>query len=215
MKKLRLILGDQLNSAHSWFAEIDENTIYLMAEMRQETDYVKHHIQKIVAFFLSMRNFATSLKANGHNVLYFKISDKENLHELENIILKCIEAHQIELFEYQFPDEYRLDEQLKIICHQLQIASKAYDSEHFFTQRNDLADFFQGKKQLLMESFYRDMRKKHDYLMNANQPEGGIWNLDKDNRLKYKGQVPIPNPASFNRNVTEIVKEIEDSKIKK
>ena len=57
MKKLRLILGDQLNSEHSWFQETDENTVYLLAEMRQETDYVKHHIQKVVAFFLSMRNF--------------------------------------------------------------------------------------------------------------------------------------------------------------
>lgn len=48
---LRLILGDQLNSTHSWFESVDENTIYLMAEMQQETNYVKHHIQKVVAFF--------------------------------------------------------------------------------------------------------------------------------------------------------------------
>lgn len=58
MRKLRLILGDQLNAKHSWFKQKDENTIYLMTEMRQETDYVKHHIQKIVAFFMSMRNFS-------------------------------------------------------------------------------------------------------------------------------------------------------------
>ena len=51
MKTLRLILGDQLNSQHSWFQEKDDDVIYFMAEMRQETDYVAHHIQKVTAFF--------------------------------------------------------------------------------------------------------------------------------------------------------------------
>ncbi len=209
MKKLRLILGDQLNSEHSWFSEKDKNTVYLMAEMRQETDYVKHHIQKVVAFFMSMRNFATFLQSSGHEVIYIKILNEENVQNLEQIILNCIETHKIEQFEYQLPDEYRLDEQLKSICNQLKIPSKVYDTEHFFTQRNDVANFFEGKKQLLMENFYRDLRKKHHYLMNGSKPEGSIWNLDKDNRLKYKGQVIIPKPAYFISNVGEIVKEIE------
>ena len=47
MKTLRLLLGDQLNLQHSWFDEVNPNVIYLMAEMRQETDYVKHHVQKV------------------------------------------------------------------------------------------------------------------------------------------------------------------------
>ena len=50
MKTLRLVLGDQLNLQHAWFREVDDNVTYLMAEMRQETDYVKHHIQKVVGF---------------------------------------------------------------------------------------------------------------------------------------------------------------------
>ena len=90
MKKLRLILGDQLNSKHSWFKEKDENTIYLMAEMYQETDYVKHHIQKVVAFFLSMRNFAEAIEKAGHQIVYFTISDPKNLQNLEKIINNLI-----------------------------------------------------------------------------------------------------------------------------
>ena len=66
MKTLRLILGDQLNINHSWFEKTDKNVVYLMAEMRQETNYVKHHIQKVVAFFLSMRSFAADLKSKNH-----------------------------------------------------------------------------------------------------------------------------------------------------
>ena len=50
MKKLRLILGDQLNSQHSWYAGKNDETLYVLMEMRQETDYVAHHVQKIVAF---------------------------------------------------------------------------------------------------------------------------------------------------------------------
>ena len=213
MKKLKLILGDQLNIQHSWFNEVDENTIYMMAEMRQETDYVKHHIQKIVAFFLSMRNFAEVLKSKGHQVIYFKISDVKNLHHLEKIINQSIVEHKITQFEYQLPDEYRLDEQLKTICENLKIDYKSYDTEHFFTERTDLADFFKGKKQLLMENFYRDMRKKYHYLMNGSQPEGGNWNFDKDNRLKYKDQVPIPNPIVFQKNIEELIIEIEKAKV--
>lgn len=54
MKTLRLILGDQLNQQHSWYSKTKSDITYVMAEMRQETDYVKHQIQKVVAFFLSM-----------------------------------------------------------------------------------------------------------------------------------------------------------------
>lgn len=51
MKTLRLILGDQLNIKHSWFSEPSDDIIYCLFEMRQETDYVKHHIQKVIGFF--------------------------------------------------------------------------------------------------------------------------------------------------------------------
>lgn len=213
MKKLRLILGDQLNNQHSWLEEIDKNTIYLMAEMRQETNYVQHHIQKVVAFFLSMRNFAEDIKKAGHKVLYYKISDAENLHDLEKVITKVISENKIEKFEYQLPDEYRLDLQLKNICSNLKIETETFDTEHFYTSRSELTTFFEGKKILLMENFYRMMRKKHHILMQGSQPEGNQWNFDKNNRLKYKGQIPIPSAISFEQNVKEILTEIDNVSI--
>ena len=213
MRTLRLLLGDQLNSQHSWFDEVNPNVIYLMAEMRQETDYVKHHIQKVVAFFLSMRNFSEELTKRGHKVIYYKISDSNNPHNLENLILSLVEKNKIEQFEYQFPDEYRLDKQLKSICEKLSIPTKAVDSEHFYTSRNELTDFFKGKKQLLMESFYRMMRKKHDVLMVGDQPLDGKWNFDHNNRNQYKNEVPIPFPLEFPKNVSELVTEVESQNI--
>lgn len=213
MKKLRLILGDQLNHEHSWFNEKNPDIIYVMAEMRQETDYVKHHIQKVVAFFQSMRNFATLLKENGHEVRYYKISDKDNPNELTALLSNLISKEKIECFEYQLPDEYRLDVQLKDFCESLKIDFKAFDTEHFYTSRTELTEFFEGKKMLLMENFYRMMRKKHHVLMQGAQPEGNLWNFDKDNRLKYKGQIPVPNAIVFNQNIEEIISEIEKANV--
>ncbi|WP_297869604.1 cryptochrome/photolyase family protein, partial [uncultured Flavobacterium sp.] len=213
MRTLRLLLGDQLNSEHSWFQEVNSDVIYVMAEMRQETDYVKHHIQKVAAFFLSMRNFSEELTKRGHHVVYYKISDANNPQNLEQLILSLVEKNKIEQFEYQFPDEYRLDEQLKSICEKLVIPTKAVDSEHFYTSRNELTDFFKGKKQLLMESFYRMMRKKHDVLMVGDQPLDGKWNFDHNNRNQYKNEVPIPFPLEFHKNVSELIAEIEAQNI--
>ena len=110
---LRLILGDQLNSKHSWYKTAQDDIIYFMAEMRQETDYVQHHIQKIVGFFMSMRNFSETLKEKGHNTIYWSLDDAENTQRLTENLKKIIQQKNIEKFEYQLPDEYRLDQQLK------------------------------------------------------------------------------------------------------
>jgi len=209
MKTLRLILGDQLNIKHSWFKETNDDVIYCLFEMRQETDYVKHHIQKVIGFFASMRQFADHLKTQGHEVVYFKLNDNDNTHSLTDNLRLLIKTKNIERFEYIFPDEYRLDKQLGDFCKQIKIENETISAEHFYTERQDLATFFKGKKQYLMENFYRDMRKKHDILMVAGQPEGGKWNYDKSNRNKWKGDVPIPDYIGFNNDVSEVIKDIE------
>ncbi len=213
MKTLRLILGDQLNIKHSWFKEADDNVLYCMFEMRQETDYVKHHIQKVIGFFSAMRQFSQDLKAQGHNIIYYHINDTENKQHLTENLNALIQHHQINRFEYILPDEYRLDDQLNTFCKTLDIASNHVTAEHFYTSRNDLATFFEGKKQYLMENFYRDMRKKHDILMVGDQPEGGKWNYDKSNRNKWQGDVEIPHYKWFKNDVSDVISDIEISGI--
>ncbi|WP_431135390.1 cryptochrome/photolyase family protein [Psychroserpens mesophilus] len=214
MKTLRLILGDQLNKKHSWFKEKSDEVYYCLFEMRQETDYVKHHIQKVIGFFAAMRQFAEDLKAEGHTVFYIKINSEENKQKLTDNLSKLIEDHNIQHFEYIYPDEYRLDHQLSSYCKGLGITSKAVSAEHFYTNRDDLTNFFKGKKQYLMENFYRDMRRKHDILMIADQPEGGKWNYDKSNRNKWKGDVNIPTYKWFKNEVSEVVEDIQNAEIK-
>ncbi|GGD44639.1 cryptochrome/photolyase family protein [Muriicola marianensis] len=213
MKTLRLILGDQLNLQHSWFREVDPDCVYLMAEMRQETDYVKHHIQKVVAFFLAMRSFAKALKSQGHQVIYYKIGDEKNPQILEELISREIDTQGAEKFEYLLPDEYRLDEQLQNITKSLKIESSHSDTEHFLTDRNTLKDFFKGKKQLVMESFYRMMRKKYNIMMEGEEPEGGQWNYDKSNRKKWKGDPAIPEELDLRKDVSEVLEEVHQAGI--
>ena len=214
MKKLRLILGDQLNEQHSWFEKTDDDVTYIMAEMRQETDYVKHHIQKVVSFFLSMRSFKKELSEKGHRFIYLKINDTNNPQNLEKIIEEYSNSTGAEKFEYQLPDEYRLNEQLKIISESLPISTEAVDSEHFYTTRYELKNFFSGKKQYVMESFYRMMRKKHHIMMINGQPDGGKWNFDHSNRKKWTGKPEIPSEWDFQKDVKDVLNEIKSSDIK-
>ena len=92
------------------------------------------------------------------------------------------------------PDEYRLDQQLRNFCEAIHLPTHAEDTHHFMTKREDLSQFFEGKKQLILEFFYRNMRKQFDLLMEKGQPEGGQWNYDKNNRKKWKGEPNIPSP---------------------
>ena len=78
-KTLRLILGDQLNHNHSWYQQVDDEVVYVMMEIRTETDYVKHHIQKVVAFFQAMRLFANELNKNGFKYWFERLQDKYNI----------------------------------------------------------------------------------------------------------------------------------------
>ena len=213
-KILRLVLGDQLNSHHSWFKTVDDSVTYVMMEIRTETDYATHHIQKVVGFFSAMQEFATELQLQKHQVIYLHLNDANNLQSFEKNIPFLIEKEAFTHFEYQFPDEYRLDEQLKQLCQSFSITTSVCDSEHFMSSRNELGDFFKGKKTFLMESFYHMMRKKHHILMEGDKPLTGKWNYDGENRKKLPKDHKPTSPLVFQNNVTKIVSEIQKTDIK-
>ena len=96
--KLRLILGDQLNLQHPWFDTVDHEVTYLLMEMRQETDYAPHHIQKVIGFFGAMRHFSQTLKKEGHQVIYLKLDDNENQQSLSANLNKIIAQEKITFF---------------------------------------------------------------------------------------------------------------------
>jgi len=210
----RLLLGDQLNGSHSWFKNKDNDVLYVLMEIKAESEYVTHHVQKIAGIFAAMRQFAEDLKVLGHNVAYLKITDEHNQHSFSKNLNQLIEQHEISQLNYQLPDEYRLDTLFKKEFKKLNVEVTSIDTEHFFTERLALKEQFKGKKTYLMESFYRKMRKEHNVLMDGEQPISGKWNYDKQNRNKLpKNHVPTA-PKLFSNNVTEVVNDIEQSKLK-
>lgn len=212
-KTLRLILGDQLNHQHSWFSSTDDEVTYVLMEMRQETDYVKHHIQKVVAFFAAMRAFASWLEERGHQLIYFKLDDQNNRQDLTQNLDQLIEEHGFERFEYLLPDEYRLDQQLKQYAEQKKdLETGVEDTEHFITKRTDLKEFF-GEKNYLMETFYRNIRKQHGWLMTGSGPEGGKWNYDQQNRKSLPKNIEVVTPRTFRNDVSEIVELLEREQV--
>ncbi len=193
MTVLRLILGDQLNRRHSWFAETRADVVYVFMEVRQETDYVLHHAQKILAIFSAMRQFAEELNQAGHRVDYCRIGDADNRHSFPANLDKLIARYQATGLHWQQADEWRLDRQLHEYATSLPIPATAVDTEHFHTARDEAGRLFQGKSRWLMEHFYRAMRIKHGVLLDGQgKPVGGQWNYDVENRKAWPGTPPPP-----------------------
>lgn len=211
---LRLLLGDQLNINHSWFNDVNKNVSYVLMEVRSETDYAWHHIQKVIAFFAAMRQFAELLTNKGHQVIYIKLNDPGNKQSFSENCDQLIKKKEFTHFQYQLPDEYRVDELIRKYTNSLQIPYTVFDTEHFLTSRNELSDFFEGKKTYLMESFYRYMRKKFNILMQGSQPLTGKWNYDDANRKKLPLNHKATPPLIFNNNVFDIVSELSKTNIK-
>ena len=212
-KILRLILGDQLNENHAWFKQPERQVTYVLMEIRQETDYVMHHIQKVAAFFAAMRNFARRLRDVGHRVIYVKLDDPKNQQTIAGNITHLLEQKNFDQFEYLLPDEHRLDIQLQSLAESLTIPWKVEDTQHFLTERRELGEFFAGKKRYLMESFYRWMRKRYDILMENGKPYGGKWNYDQKNRQAYDPRVKVPPPLLFANDVADICRTVQKKKV--
>lgn len=206
-----MILGDQLNSAHSWFENVDESVLYVMMEVGQETDYVKHHIQKILGIFAGMRAFAMALERDGHRVNYMQLDDGSNTQSIPENLGKIIAEAKPKTFEYQSPDEFRLREQIRSWASGLELEVNEVSSEHFMAEPDEFAALFKGKKTYLMETFYRSMRKKYDVLMEGEEPEGGKWNYDHSNRKKLPKDHAPNAPKLFKTDVSKIKDMIDDA----
>ncbi|MGB0449426.1 MAG: cryptochrome/photolyase family protein [Porticoccaceae bacterium] len=207
---LRLILGDQLNSSHSWYRNVDDGVLYVIAELHQEAGYVKHHIQKISAFFAAMENFANALQAAGHQVNHLTLDDSADYKNLSDLISQLCQQHKIKNFVYQQPDEYRLAQQLKNLSLPT-VAISCCDTEHFLLPKEEIVEYIKPGKHNRMESFYRKMRVRFNLLMDSGQPRGGRWNFDGENRQKLKPAdiAELPEPLLFANPVAKILQRIE------
>ena len=210
MKTLRLVLGDQLDPKHSWFDHVDPDITYLLVESRSETDYARHHVQKVVGFFAAMRRFANTLRADGHAVEYVALTDPDNTGTLIEDVVRVAEVLDAARVEVQESDEYRMDEAFDDLADRLDVEFVRVPSEHFLTERMDVAEQF-GDKQPLMETFYRSMRRRYDVLMDGSDPVSGRWNYDAENRRKLPRTVEIPEPLTFGHDVGDIADMVQSA----
>lgn len=212
MKTLRLILGDQLDPMHPWYECVQDDVLYVMMEMRQETDYVLHHAQKIIAIFAGMREFARQLINAGHQVCYLKIDDTRNLQTLIANLEAVLAQSGAQRFEWQAPDEYRLDQQLDHWFAESELQGGKITSAHFMSNRLEARKLFEGKKQWRMETFYRQMRQKHGVLLEPDgNPVGGQWNFDADNRKPWRGNPSEPDDPRPKHNHSALWRTIQSA----
>ncbi|MEJ8566085.1 cryptochrome/photolyase family protein [Elongatibacter sediminis] len=206
---LRLLLGDQLDRHHPWFESADDNVLYVLAELRQEATYVRHHIQKIAAFFAAMHCFAEALKSCGHRVVLLDLDETADFDDLPALLDHLLEVTGADRFEYQRPDEHRLLTQLEAYRGRIDQPSSCCRSHHFLLPFDAIRDSFPADRQLRMETFYRRMRKRHGILVDDDgTPTGGQWNYDKQNRKPLPEDVELPEPLCFDNDAGALTDRI-------
>ncbi|QLI80596.1 cryptochrome/photolyase family protein [Chitinibacter fontanus] len=217
MSTLRLLLGDQLNIRHSWFSATERSrsdVLYVLMELRSETDYAWHHAQKVLGIFAAMRGFAQALQQAGYRVRYFKIGDADNQQDFLQNLRQLVASEQITQLERQQADEFRVEAMLQAAQDELGIAVNVVDCEHFLVDRAAISQQF-AHKIPRMEFFYRALRKQYRILLDEHgQPLGGQWNFDQDNRKRWSGQPPAPAWLAHPKDLSELWQEIEAAGIK-
>ena len=207
MKTLRLILGDQLTHDISSLKDCNKTEdIILMCEVWNEATYVKHHKKKIAFLFSAMRHFAKELKENGYKVLYTKLEDEQNTGFFRSEITRAIKQQKVDHIVVTHPGEYRVLEDIKGWATNLKISVEIRTDDRFLCSTEDFALWAKGRKQLRMEYFYREMRKKYNVLMKDNEPMGGDWNYDSKNRKPPNDDLVIPEP--YSNEIDEITREV-------
>ncbi|EKF75393.1 deoxyribodipyrimidine photolyase-like protein [Alcanivorax hongdengensis A-11-3] len=196
--QLGLILGDQLSRALPTLAELDRHQdVLVMAEVAEEATYVGHHKQKIAFLFSAMRHFAAELRDAGWQVHYYAWGE-HHCDDLEAVLADALGRTGAEAVVVTQCGEYRLQQRIdQQWSSRLACPVHCLEDSRFLGRLEDFARWASGKKQLRMEFFYRQMRRRTGLLMDGDQPVGGQWNFDASNRKAYKGEVPLPPPLTF------------------
>ena len=202
--RLILILGDQLTAAVSSLAAGDKSQdMVLLAEVMEEASYVRHHVKKIALVFSAMRHFAEDLRAAGWTVDYVKLDDPGNSGSLAGEVRRACARHGLEQTLATEPGEWRLLDQM-----QRWPGIELLADNRFLSDRHDFVEWAEGRKSLRMEHFYRPMRRKTGLLMDGDQPAGGQWNYDADNRNPAGDTMFLPQPLRFEPDA--ITREVLD-----
>jgi len=200
VRHLVLVLGDQLDMQSSAFAGFDATQdVVWMAEVAEESTHVWSAKQRIAVFLSGMRHFAEAVREGGMALVYTRLDDAENRGTLSLELDKAIKQLQPTALVLTAPGDWRVLHALRAVAQAHRLTLDLRDDTHFFTTVREFAAHAKGRKQLRLEYWYRELRRKHGILMDGKEPVGGQWNFDADNRASFgkAGPPPVPPPSRF------------------
>lgn len=186
------VLGDQLwagQSALSSCADQKQNTPVIFIESLRHSQELPYHLQKLVLVWSGMRHFAEELRQDGWTVTY-KISP-----DFQTPLIRWIQDNGITELRVMTP----VDRPFAKLIRSLDLPCKVVltPDNRFIWSEEAFAQWAGSRKRLIMEDFYREGRHRFNVLMVEDQPVGGRWNFDRDNRKPPKGKLTLPEALWF------------------
>ncbi|WP_331345708.1 cryptochrome/photolyase family protein [Cellvibrio sp. UBA7661] len=181
IRNLCLVLGDQLNRDSLLFEGFDpQQDLLWMAEVLQESTHVPSNKQRSLLFISAMRHFAQDLRDTNLPLIYYVL--EQQLQNFSAALDECLKHYSPERLRVVLPGDYRVLQELKTCSAQCNLPLEVLPDNHFIAKPREFSAWQKGKKQLRMEYWYRQLRKRTGILMQGGAPEGGDWNYDHDNR---------------------------------
>ncbi len=192
------VLGDQLSMGLSSLADVDpDSATILMMEVADEATYVRHHPRKIAFLFAAMRHHAAALRAAGWRVDYVALDDPDNAGSFTAEVARAVGRHDPTRILVTEAGEWRVQAMLEAWETIFGIPVSIRPDTRFLCSHERFDNWASGRRELRMEFFYREMRRETGLLMDGDQPVGGQWNYDRDNRKPAKRDLMMPRPLSF------------------
>ncbi|MFL4468918.1 cryptochrome/photolyase family protein [Tateyamaria armeniaca] len=203
--RLILILGDQLSESIAALNAADKaSDVIVMAEVGEEGSYVPHHPKKIALILAAMRKFAARLRDDGWQVAYSELDDTDNTQSIPGELIRRADQFGTSEVIAIRPGEFRLIEALE----DCPLDVRLLEDDRFIASHAEFEAWAEGRKALRMEYFYREMRRKTGLLMEGDQPAGGKWNFDHDNRKPAPDDVDFSGPMQFTPD--DVVEDVLD-----
>jgi deoxyribodipyrimidine photolyase-related protein len=175
-----------------------------MAEVGDEAGYVPHHPKKIALVLSAMRHFAKSLESDGWRVAYTRLDDEGASKSIVGELMRRGQEHGVSEVLVTRPGEWRLIEALE----NAPLKVTLLPDDRFICSLDEFDSWAAGRKELRMEYFYREMRRKTGLMMEGDKPAGGKWNYDHDNRKPASDDMLRSEPMRFIPD--EITEEVLD-----
>ncbi|MEM9820670.1 MAG: cryptochrome/photolyase family protein [Bacteroidota bacterium] len=181
MATINLIFPHQL-FAQSVLLDNDQPIVLV-----EEYLFFKHfafHQQKLAFHRATMKFYASYLQAQDKNLDYVEaIEERADVR----VLFANLAEQGVEEIHYIDTNDDWLEKRIQSSAKEHGLQTQIAPSPMFLNSREDLSGFFRSdKKKFFQTKFYIEQRKKRDILLEVgDQPVGGKWSFDPENRKKY------------------------------